>query len=139
MAIGMGAAKYCQLALFALHEDYYIFSILLSALTCLIALYTSTAFIALLGKFDVLVLLGSYYVWLVMYQLPLGVTALGVDVNWDFSAYAGVTIAATLTSLGTGYIAYVRASDIETEGKLSFERRKNPESEGREDSPMVGN
>jgi len=134
----MGAAKYCQLAVMALSEDYYVFSILISGLLALLALHTSSAFLSILhGKHDMLVLLGSYYVWLIMYQLPLGVTVLGVDVDWGFAGYAGVTIGGTIAAAGAGYVAYERATEMEEEEKqrkAAFEQKQERE----EDSPMVG-
>lgn len=138
-ALGMGAAKYFQLAVLSLNEDYYIFSILISAVLALLALHTVSAFLGILiGKHDMLVILGSYYVWLIMYQLPLGVTVLGVDVEWDLYGYAGVTIGATVAAAGAGYVAYERATELEDEEKhrkAAFQQKQGKDSE---DTPMVG-
>lgn len=141
-ALGLGAAKYFQLAVLALSEDFFVFSLLISALLALLALHTSSAFLSILhGKHDTLVTLGSYYVWLLMYQLPLGVTVLGVDVDWDLAGYMGVTIGATIAGAGAGYLAYERATDLETEEKLrkaAFEQKQGRDPDVMEDTPMVG-
>jgi len=141
-ALGIGAAKYFQLAVLALSEDFYVFSLLLSALLALLALHTSCAFLSILhGKHDILVTLGSYYVWLVMYQLPLGVTVLGIDVDWDLTGYVGVAVGAAIAGTGAGYVAYERATELEAEEqqrKAAFAQKQGRDPDVMEDTPMVG-
>ena len=117
-ALGIGALKFMLLALEAFTEDWYVFSVGFAGVVALGALHTSSAFLGVLQhKHDRLVTMGSYYVWLIMYQLPLGVTVLGVDVEYTISNYAFITLAATFVTAGAGYIAYVRAGELESDSK----------------------
>ena len=114
-AIGMCSLKYLFLTL---ESSRRLFPLMFSAILIVSTLHISAAFLGiLLRRHDRLVTMGSFYGWLVMYQLPSGVLMLGVGVNYTFLHYVVISIAALLTTAGAGLVAYLRVQEIEADLK----------------------
>lgn len=114
-AIGICSLKYFLLVLEAGHH-WLSFS--LSSVLILASLYTTSSFLGILiQRYDRLVTLASFYVWLVMYQLPSGVTMLSVGVSYTFIHYVVIAVTGTMVTAGAGYVAYYRAEEMEGDSK----------------------
>jgi hypothetical protein len=116
-AFAYGAAKMLITAadIHTSGKDPYIGLLVLAVTVLMTAFLIASAFLSQLSAVhDSVVVLGSYYLWLVCYALPLGVWALTAGVHYSWLNYAVLVFTSVLSCIGVFILTYGRLEHIQT-------------------------
>lgn len=119
-AFSYGAAKMLMLSV-EMHssgKDPYVGLLALSGGVLAISLAVNSAFLQhLCTSHDLVVVIGSYYLWLVCYTLPLALFVINAGVHYSWLNYSVLMIAALGASVGVFIMTYSRIDHIQTSKK----------------------
>jgi hypothetical protein len=114
-AFAYGAMKISYLIVDMYLSGFPLYSGLLAscAFVATVSLAAASAFLTeITNTYDLVVSLGSYYLWVICYALPLAVCVVNAGVNYTISHYIILTLVSALISMGVFAHTYHRMEMI---------------------------
>ncbi|CAG9315088.1 unnamed protein product [Blepharisma stoltei] len=110
-AFGYGGLKICMysIEMYISGYEFSIYLFIFSVFVITISLSSVSIFLWYYSKqYDLVVVLGGYYLWLICYALPLGVLVVSGGVHYDFKTLCSLTVSTSLVTLGGILHTYYR-------------------------------
>mmetsp|Transcript_31468 Transcript_31468/g.31157 ORF Transcript_31468/g.31157 Transcript_31468/m.31157 type:complete len:204 (-) Transcript_31468:45-656(-) len=110
-AFGYGGLKICMysIEMYISGYDFSIYLFIFSVIVITVSLSSVSIFLWYYSKqYDLVVVLGGYYLWLICYALPLGVLVVSGGVHYDFKTLCSLTVSTSLVTLGGILHTYYR-------------------------------
>ena len=114
-AFAYGAMKISYLTVDMYLSGYPLYTWLLTSCTliAIVSLSAASAFLTeITNTYDLVVSLGSYYLWVICYALPLAVCVVNAGVNYTISHYIILSLVSALISMGVFAHTYHRMEMI---------------------------
>lgn len=110
-AFGYGGMKICMysIEMYVSGYDFSVYLFFFSILVIFVSLSAVSIFISYFAKqYDLVVVMGGYYLWLICYALPLGVLVVNGGVHYDYRTLFSLCVSTGIVTLGAIMHTYYR-------------------------------